>query len=187
MDKNGFGLSRDVIALVQMYIIRENNIQSRFKDQHPGTDRLAFTNRHCLSLKKPECIKHVIVNPWIVYNFIEILDATLKEVKELNLKGKPRPIFSCDKMSFCHNPSKTKIVGSSSTKSKFITNLSGRENTSVLLCCSAVGRMLLLLCVYQGKYLIENWINEEVASQTAILTTSWGWMKTALFYDWFQD
>lgn len=160
LDKNGFGLSRrEVLNLVQCYI-RQNNIPCRFNDQRPGVDWfINFRIRHHLSLKKPQSIEHVRcdqVNPWVVYDFFDVLEKTLRK---LNLRGKPERIFNCDETSFCHDPSKTRVVGVIGTKSRRKTSTSGRENTSVLLCCSAAGQKLPLLCVFKGKYVMENWIN----------------------------
>ncbi|KAF5287849.1 hypothetical protein FQA39_LY15663 [Lamprigera yunnana] len=80
MDKNGFGLSRhEVWDLVQLYI-RHNNIPCRFKDQRPGIDGfIAFRIRHRLLIKKVQSIEHVKcdqINPWLVYNFFEVLAKT---------------------------------------------------------------------------------------------------------------
>lgn len=188
MEKNGFGLSKEeVLDLVQIYL-KKNNIETRFKDQRPGNDWfLSFKNRHRLSIKKPQSIEHVRcdqVNPWVVYNFFDVLEKT---VKDLDLKGKPGRIFNCDETSFCHDPSKTKVVGAVGTKSTRKTSSSGRENTSVLLCCSGDGKMIPLLCVFKGKYVMENWLNDDSPTQTALSTTSRGWMETTLFYNWFRD
>ena len=47
--------------------------------------------------------------------------------------------------------------------------------------------MLPLLCVFKGKYVMENWIDQDVASQTAVSVSSRGWMETTLFFNWFRD
>ncbi|XP_071055885.1 uncharacterized protein [Onthophagus taurus] len=188
MEKHGFGLSReDVLDLVQMYI-RQNNLPTRFKDQRPGTDWfISFKKRQHLSIKKPQSIEYVRcdqVNPWVIYDFFDKLEHLMKDLK---LEGKPGQIFNCDETSFCHDPSKTKIVGAIGARCQRKTSSSGRENTSVLLCCSADGRTLPLLCVFKGKFVMENWINEELATQTAVSVTERGWMETTLFYNWFRD
>lgn len=188
MDKNGFGLSRhEVLDLVQLYI-RQNNISCRFKDQRPGVDWfIAFRIRHGLSIKKAQSIEHIRcdqINPWVVYDFFEVLTKTLNE---LNLNGKPERIFNCDETSFCHDPSRTKVVGAIGAKSTRKTSTSGRENTSVLLCCSAAGKMLPLLCVFKGKYVMDNWFDQDNTTQTAVSASSRGWMETTLFFNWFRD
>ncbi|XP_057659299.1 uncharacterized protein LOC130895771 [Diorhabda carinulata] len=187
MEKNGFGLSRDeVLDLVQLYI-RQNNIQIRFKDQRPGPDWFVlFRKRHRLSIKKPQSIEHIRgdqVNPWVIFDFF---DKLTQLVKDLNLEERPGQIYNCDETSFCHDPSKTKIVGAIGGKCQRKTSSTGRENTSVLLCCAADGKSLPLLCVFKGKYVMENWINTEVATETAVSVTERGWMETTLFYNWFK-
>lgn len=188
MEKNGFGLSREeLLDLVQAYI-RQNKLQTRFKDQRPGTDWfIAFRKRHRLSIKKPQSIEHVRcdqINPWVIYDFFDKLTEIIRELK---LEGKPSRIFNCDETSFCHDPSKTKIVGAIGVQSQRKTSSSGRENTTALLCCSADGRMLPLLCVFKGKYVMENWVDKDTATQTAVAATERGWMETTLFYNWFKD
>lgn len=162
MEKNGFGLSREeVLDLVQLYL-KQNNTQTRFKDQRPGADWfISFKTRHHLSIKKPQSVEYVRsdqINPWVIYNYFEVLE---KLVKELNLEGKPRQIFICDETSLCHDLNKTNVVGAVGMKSVRKTSSAGRENTSVLLCCSAEGDMVPLICVFKGKYVMENWINED--------------------------
>lgn len=188
MERNGFGLSReDIMDLVQTYI-RQNNIQSRFKNQRPGKDWfISFKKRHRFSIKKPQSIEYIRrdqVNPWVIYDFFDKLTELITELK---LEGKPGQIYNCDETSFCHDPSKTKIVGAIGASCQRQTSSTGRENTSVLLCCSANGKTLPLLCVFKGKYVMDNWINEEESTQTAVAATERGWMETTLFYNWFRD
>lgn len=142
--------------LVHAYI-RQNKLQTRLKNERPGTDWIiSFRQRHRLSIKKAQSIEHVMcdqINPWVIYDFFHKLSEVLKEVNlEVKLEGKPSQIFNLDETSFCHDPSKTKIVGAIGVQSQRKTSSSGRENTKVLLCCSASEQMLPLLCVFKGKY-----------------------------------
>lgn len=81
-----------------------------------------------------------------MYNFHNILRSV---IKDLDLSGKLSQIYNCDETSFCHDQSKTKVVGILGGNSQHKTSTSGRENTSVLLCCSAEGRLLAHLCVFK--------------------------------------
>ncbi|KAG8304152.1 hypothetical protein J6590_101136 [Homalodisca vitripennis] len=94
MDKNGFGLSKEeVLDMVQLYI-RQNNIESRFKDQRPGTDWfLSFKARHGLSIRKPQSIEHVLTK-WQRENprkkipkqiFVELITNLSHEMPEQNI------------------------------------------------------------------------------------------------------
>lgn len=188
MEKNGFGLTgEEVLDIVQCYIV-ENKLETRFKNQRPGPDWFfSFRKRHRLSIKLPQSIEHSRcdqTNPWVIYDFFEKITDL---VEELGLKGKPWQIYNCDETSFCHDPSKTRVVGAVNEKSQRKTSTSGRENTTTLLCVSADGRMLPLLCVFKGKYVMENWVDNDMTTQTAVSASERGWMETRLFYNWFRD
>ncbi|KAJ8929433.1 hypothetical protein NQ314_017882 [Rhamnusium bicolor] len=140
-----------------------------------------FRQRHRLSLKKPQSIEHIIcnqANPWTIYDFFDKLKQLIKKLK---LEGKPGQIYNCDEKSFCHDPSKTKIVGAVGKRCQQKTASSGRENTPVLLCCSVAGGIFPLLCVFKRKYVMENWMDQEVPTQTAVSATERKWMETTLF------
>lgn len=188
MEKSGFGLtSEEVLDIVQCYIVL-NKLETRFKNQRPGPDWfLSFRKRNHLSIKLPQSIEHSRcdqTNPWVIYDFFEKITDL---VEKLGLKGKPGQIFNCDETSFCHDPSKTRVVGAVNQKSQRKTSTSGGENTTTLLCVSAEGKMLPLLCVFKGKSVMEGWIDNEVPTQTAIAASERGWMETKLFYNWFKD
>lgn len=89
----------------------------------------------------------------------------------------PEQIFNCDETSFCHDPSKTRIVGAIGEKSTRTTSSSGRENTTVLLCVSASGEKLTLLCVFKGKHIMSSWMNADEEYQTAVTACERGWMN----------
>lgn len=56
--------------------------------------------------------------------------------QEINITGKPHFIFICNETSFLKDPCISK---------------SGRDNKSMLLCCSAPGQKLHLLCIFNGE------------------------------------
>lgn len=84
-------------------------------------------------------------------------------MNELKLNGKAPKIFDFDETSFCHDSSKIKILGAIRVKSQRKTSSLVRENTTVLLCCSAHRNKLPILCVFKGKYVMENWFNHDVS------------------------
>lgn len=187
MEKWGFGLSRDeVFDVVQNYVI-SNNLKTKFKDGRPKEDWfLSFKKRHSLSIKKPQGIEYVRTdqnNPFIVNGFYDNL---IKTVEELKLGDKPHLIFNLDETSFCIDPSKTKVVGLKGAKSTRIISSAGRENTSVLICCSADGRKLPPLVIFKGKNVIESWINENNHDETTYAASKKGWMDSQIFYNWFK-
>lgn len=111
LNKNGFGLSKsEVLDLVQNYVL-VNNIKTCFKDKRPGDDWwLLFSKRHRLSLKAAEPLEHSRENqknPFVVYGFFDLLEGVIADAQ---LSDKPQQIWNCDETSFCHDPSKTKVV-----------------------------------------------------------------------------
>ncbi|KAF2889922.1 hypothetical protein ILUMI_16251 [Ignelater luminosus] len=123
-------------------------------------------------------------NPWVFYNYFEKLT---KIVNDLQLNGKPQQIYNCDEPSFCHDPSKTKTIGAINTRNFRKASSAARENTTALLCCSASGEMLPLLCVFKRKSVMQNWLETGLITKTAVSVTERGWMKTTLFHNWFRD
>ena len=162
LEKWGFGISKEeVLDIVQAYV-KSNELDTRFKDGRPGFDWFFnFKQRHNLSLKKPQGVEYVRAiqtNPTVMYGFFDILE---KVVKDMNLESKPHLIFNCDEMSFSKDPAKTKVVGNVGDRCTRMISSSGRENTSVLLCCSASGDKLPILCIFKGEHILETWIKSD--------------------------
>lgn len=187
MERWGFGLTREeVLDIVQMYVTN-NNIKTRFKNGRPGEDwYLSFSKRHNLSIKKPQGVEYTRmgqINPFVIYGFYDILSKTMEE---LNLCNKPHLIYNLDESSFCHDPSKLKIVGARGVKSTRMISSPGRENTSALICCSAAGEKMPPLVIFKGKNIIENWLNVNEADKTFYAASKRGWMETSIFTNWFK-
>jgi len=111
MGKWGFGISRlELFDLVQEYVV-SNAIHTRFKNGKPGEDwYLGLMKRQGLSLKKPEKLETSRMkqtDPFIVDEFYDLLS---EEITNKGLQDKPGSIFNCDKTSFCHDPSNTKVI-----------------------------------------------------------------------------
>lgn len=112
MEKWGFGLSRlEVINLVAEYV-KQNDIQTPFKNGIPGEDWfLNFKKRQGLSIKKTQSVEYArkkSINPYTVYEYFNLLCKTLDQ---LELHDKPSQVWNLDETSFCLDPSKTKVVG----------------------------------------------------------------------------
>lgn len=187
MEKWGYGLSKsEVLDIVQNYVIT-NELKTRFYNGRPGNEWfLSFSKRHGLSIKKPQGMEYVRqkqTNPFVIFGFYDILEKT---IKELNLQGKPDMIFNCDETSFCSDPNKTKVVGAVGAKSTRIISSAGRENTSVLICCSASGKKLMPLCIFKGLNVLETWISTDIQNRMAYAASKRGWMDSDIFYNWFE-
>lgn len=77
MVKHGFGLSRkEILSLVGCYV-KENNIETPFRDGTPGKDWfIGFKKRHKLSIKKPQSVEFArkkACDPFIIYKYFSIL------------------------------------------------------------------------------------------------------------------
>ncbi|KAJ8909480.1 hypothetical protein NQ315_015410 [Exocentrus adspersus] len=79
-----------------------------------------------------------------------------RTVENLNLMDKPGQIFNLDETTFCHDPKKTKVVGAVGVRSTRMISSAGRENTTVLICCSANGDKLPPLVIFNWKNIIES-------------------------------
>lgn len=186
LEKWGFGLCRSEVLQVVKFYLDVNKRVTKFKENLPGAEWFVnFKKRNRLSLKKPQAVESVRIdqtNPFIIFGFFDIMERT---VKELNLEGRPDLIYNCDETSFCHDPSKTKIVGAINKRSVRMTGGSGRENTTVLVSCSASGAKIPLLCVFKGKHVMESWMDDNEVNSTAYTASQRGWMDSIIFKNWF--
>lgn len=150
----GFGLtSEEVLDVVQEHISKNGLKTPQFIGGRPGYDWLKnFMKRHGMSLKKPELLevsrRNVTSDPFIIYEFYDILETALND---LDLLDKPAQIFNLDETSFCHDPSRLKIVGKKGASAHRTTQGCGKLNTSVLACVNAAGKLLPPLIIFQGN------------------------------------
>lgn len=145
MEKWVFGLSRkEVMALVARYV-RENNLESPFKDGFPGPDWfINFRKRHSLTLKKAQALeasRKKNTDPFVIDDYFKLLLTTLKE---LDIENRPSQIWNLDETSVCLDPSKTKVVGQKGATSSRTTHGTGKENITVLTAFSANGKKMIL-------------------------------------------
>lgn len=80
---------------------------------------------------------------------------------DLGIVNRPDRIWNLDETSFCLDPSKTKTVGPIGQPSTRTTHGSGRDNTSVLMACSADGKKGLPLIIFKGKNIWDRWITQQ--------------------------
>ncbi|CAG5018141.1 unnamed protein product [Parnassius apollo] len=139
------------MELVGHYIAK-NQIDNPFKNGILGADWfISFKNRHNLSIKKPQTVENLrkkACNPWIIYTYFDLLKKTMDE---LGLHDKPSQIWNLDETSFSKDPSKTKVVGLRGFASTRTISSPGKDNTTVLLGCSAAGDKTPPLIIFKGK------------------------------------
>lgn len=106
---------------VQIYV-RTHNLKTRFKNNKSDEEwYLAFAKRNRLSLKKTQGVEYYRMDQiklFVIYLQIFLLEKTIKS-------------------SFCHDPSKAKVLGARGAKTTRMISSPRRENTSILICGSA--------------------------------------------------
>ncbi|KAE9523029.1 hypothetical protein AGLY_016660 [Aphis glycines] len=188
INKYGYGLSRkEVLNLVGNYVI-SCNIKTPFRNGYPDEDWwFGFSKRQQLSIKKPQIVEHTrkkACDPFLIYGYFDLLWKTLVE---LNLIHRPDRVWNLDETSFCHDPSKTKIVGGIGISTTRTTHGSGRDNTSVLMACSAIDQKGPPLIIFKGKSVWDKWVGEtSIFPGTTYAATTNGWMEKEVFYNYFE-
>ena len=102
--------------------------------------------RNKLSMKKANMIssasKSATSNPFIIFDFYDVLDKLVKEKKLKALQ-----IWNCDESGFPNDPQKCKVVGVRGKTAYKVTWGAGRENPITIAVCNAAGRVLDPLCL----------------------------------------
>lgn len=189
MEKWGFGLSRSEVLENVAHFVKQNKIKTQFKDGYPGADWfINFRKRHRLSIKKPQMVevaRKKSLDPFVIYKYFDLLKTT---IDQLDLADKPSHIWNLDESSFCTDPTKTKIVGQIGFPCTRTTSGPGRENTSVLLACSAAGDKGAALVVFKGKDVYDEWTAPEIPDGPKLVyaATKKGWMEREVFENYFK-
>ena len=189
MEKWGFGLSRSEVLENVAHFVKENNLKTQFKDGYPGADWfINFRKRHRLSIKKPQMVevaRKKSLDPFVIYEYFDLLKTT---IDLLDLTDKPSHIWNLEESSFCSDPTKTKIVGQIGFPCTRTTSGPGRENTSVLLACSAAGDKGTALVVFKGKDVYNEWTAPDVPDGPKLVyaATKKGWMEREVFENYFR-
>lgn len=187
MEKYGFGLSRkEVIQLVGDFV-KTNNIKTSFKNNIPGSDWFAgFAKRHNLTIKKPQPVEYArkkMCDPFIIYPYFDLLEKT---IKTLGIENRPECIWNLDETSFCHDPSRVKVVGQKGVAATRTISSPGRDNTSVLMAASADGEKAPPLIIFKGKNVWSEWTaRRDKESDVVYAATKNGWMEATVFENYF--
>ena len=183
----GFSPSTNEIKDLVRDYVRANSITNPFNDDRPGKDWLRnFMKRQKLSTKKATIIsaarKAATANPFIIFDFYEVVEKIIKEKKL-----KREQIWNCDESGFPTDPSKCKVVAPIGMPGYKTTPGAGRENHTVLATCSAAGRALDPLILFQGKNFQSTWKGEKSLPKTMCGISDNDWMTPAVFNDWFIE
>ncbi|CAB3251132.1 unnamed protein product [Arctia plantaginis] len=188
--KWGFGLSRKEIFELVGHFVTKNDLQTPFKNGVPGEDWfLSFKKRHNLSIRKPEPLefarKKSATDPFNIYGYFNLLK---KVLVELDIENKPGRIWNLDESSLSIDPSKSRVVGEKGQSSSRVTSTSGKENTTFVLACNAMGQRVPPLIIFKGKNMWDQWKAppDKEFSGTAYAATPNGWMETEVFKNYFK-
>nr|CAH7754791.1 unnamed protein product [Callosobruchus chinensis] len=135
-------------------------------------------------IRKPEPLeyarKKAATDPFIICGYFNLLEKTLVE---LDLEN-----GNLDESYFSTDPSKSKVVGERGQKSSRVISSSGRENTTLVLACSATGQRVPPLIIFKGKNIWYQWKAppDEEFPGTAYAATPNGWMETKIFKTYFE-
>ena len=181
----GFSPTRAQIKDIVQEFVRLRQLDNPFKDDRPGKGWLrGFMVRNGLSLKKANMIsaarKSATANPFIIYDFYEIIEKIIKE-----RKLERHQIWNCDESGFPTDPQKCKVVGVKGEECYKVTCGAGRENITTLAVCNAAGRALDPLIIFAGKNLQSSWRGENPLPKTFYGVSDSGWMTTQIFAQWF--
>lgn len=185
--KWGFALGKKEVLLTVKDYVEANGMVVPFKDGMPGDDWFHnFCHRQKLSLKSLEPLEKsrrvATGDPFTVYGFYDVLE---EQIAALGLSEKPQNIHNLDETSFCSDSSRVKGLSGIGQKAHRYTAGSGRDNTTVLACCSASGEVLPPLIVFQGRRLWSTWKGSNDIPGTFYAATDNGWMTSAVFLEWF--
>ncbi|CAG2057569.1 unnamed protein product, partial [Timema podura] len=107
-----------------------------------------------MNLKKLENLEYnrrsATSDPFIIYSFDRLVETT---VNELGLKQKPQCIWNLDETGFSADPARVRALTVKEQRVHRTIQGSGKENTRVLSCCSAAGRVLPPLIIFESDHL----------------------------------
>lgn len=150
------------------------------------TGSLHFAEDIICPLKNPSPLRKKMTDPFIIYEYFELLKNTLQE---LNLTDHPKRTWNLDETSLCLDPTRTKVVGAIGAACTRTTCGSAKENITVLTTVNAAGKKLDPLIVYKGKYMYQQWMveNAEYDFQLTYASSKRGWMESEFFYNYMPN
>lgn len=184
MEKWGFGLSKkEVLETIGLYV-RENSIDTPFKNGVPGDDFfIRFRKTHNLSLRKPQAVEAArkkSIDPFIIHEYFILL-------KEVTTDISATEIWNLDETSFCMDPTRVKVLGPIGMPCHRVTSGPGKENITVLFAANAAGEKLPPLIVFKGKNVWDSWMAPTSTGFDDITyaATKNGWMEAEVFTNYF--
>ena len=107
-------------------------------------------------------------------------------MKNHNFDKHPERVFNADETSFCLSGRPTKVVARKGTKCpQYTVGGSGKENITVQVCTSAVGKLPPYVIYSRQRLMLNNTQDGPPGARYA--ATQKGWMTEAVFLDWFRN
>lgn len=110
--------------------------------------------RQNLSLRKLETLevsrRSATADPYVIFNFYSLLQ---QEMDRLDLHDKPSHIWNLDESFLPSDPTRMLCVTGKGQSAHRNIMGSGKDNTSFLACCSAAGKLMPPLIIFEGTHL----------------------------------
>jgi hypothetical protein len=190
MSQWGFGLTKSEVLNIVAEFVQRNQLKVPFKNGRPGERWFkSFTVRYRLSLKKPQAVEFArkkAADPFIINAYFDLL---LQILTNNNLMDKPAQVYNLDEFSLSTDPTKCKVVGEINVPATRTTFGTGKENTTVLMACSAFGQKMPPLIVFKAKNIWDAWIATQPKEfpDTTYAATQNGWMETDVFVNYLEN
>lgn len=174
----------DVRCVVKKYLDKKGVVESRFKDNFPGSKwAKGFLARQCNELKKRMCTNikraRAAITPEAIEAYFEELNISLKDVP-------PEAIINFDETSMQDNPGQTKVIVKRKCKHPERVMDFSKSNFSVMFSGTASGCALPPYVVYKSDNLYNTWM-EGGPKGTRFNRSKSGWFEGNIFEDWFES
>ena len=192
LSEMGFGITRELIAVVISDYIREQGISTPFANGMPGKDwwqrflkcwpTLTERKPQHLSTRRAEAANEDTVN-----GFFNQLESSLAEVGLDAVDPElPNRLWNCDETAFCTSSTSKKVLCKRGVRSLHeVGGGTGREHITIHICCSASGQRLPPFVLYKGKNMYQRWMQGGPAGCVYGASES-GWMDGTNFLSWFR-
>ena len=188
----GFGITKEIVETVVADYIRENNILTPFKNGTPGKDWWHRFKKRWPSLteRKPQhlCKRRAeAANEATMNSFFDALERLLAENKlDVSDPTIAQRFWNCDETAFSMSATSSKLLCKKGVRTLHeVGGGSGREYTTVHVCCCASGEKLPPFILYKGKNIYQRWMVGGPAGAVYGVTES-GWMDANMFLSWFK-
>ena len=146
----------------------------------------SFKKRHgSLTLRSAEPVSYaraICSSPAIIQQYYDVLEKTLSDN---DLMGRACQIYNLDETGMCLDPNPPKVVTLKGTKHATSITTGNKTQITVIACCSAGGRALPPMVIFDRKNLKPEWTLGEVPG-TVYGLSSKGWSDSKLFDLWFN-